>query len=274
MENLLPLEYCKLDRAARLLGCEVDDLIHWGKIGAIDLCLRRPGIGTLAPNIRWDGTEQSSDNLLVSVFENLDISLGSYSILSSVAGYSPIPSFDLLPEDDICRTHVLFSGFWVFGAIHIIELGSVCSDVFVITPYDSKNNGVLGLIAPQEREDFQPISKEDLWIMRPDLEKLKKAIDSGDYLPNIYNNTELAEKNRAQELKSSLDTPPRITAKQSDVIKALVLLNPDLKELVDKPERLTTKLDQLCAGKVKVTLPTGKSMGDWLGKANAEAINE
>lgn len=34
------LEYCKLDRASRLLGCEVEDLIHWFEVGAIDLCVR------------------------------------------------------------------------------------------------------------------------------------------------------------------------------------------------------------------------------------------
>lgn len=34
---LLPLEYCRLDRAARMLECEVGDLIHWAGTGAIKL---------------------------------------------------------------------------------------------------------------------------------------------------------------------------------------------------------------------------------------------
>lgn len=45
--KLLPLEYCSLDRAARLLGCEVQDLLHWGSIGAIKLCLNGAGSGVL-----------------------------------------------------------------------------------------------------------------------------------------------------------------------------------------------------------------------------------
>lgn len=33
------LEYCKLDRAARLLDCEVSDLLHWASIGEIEVCV-------------------------------------------------------------------------------------------------------------------------------------------------------------------------------------------------------------------------------------------
>lgn len=36
---LLPLEYCTVERAARLLGCEVEDIYHWHDIGAIKLCV-------------------------------------------------------------------------------------------------------------------------------------------------------------------------------------------------------------------------------------------
>ncbi|HHJ4201161.1 TPA: hypothetical protein ACQJJO_002083 [Aeromonas veronii] len=34
---LLPLEYCSPERAARLLGCEVEDIFHWATVGAITL---------------------------------------------------------------------------------------------------------------------------------------------------------------------------------------------------------------------------------------------
>lgn len=33
------LEYCKLDRAARLLDCELSDLLHWASIGEIEVCV-------------------------------------------------------------------------------------------------------------------------------------------------------------------------------------------------------------------------------------------
>lgn len=34
---LTPLEYCSPERAARLLGCEVEDIFHWASIGAITI---------------------------------------------------------------------------------------------------------------------------------------------------------------------------------------------------------------------------------------------
>jgi hypothetical protein len=34
---LLPLEYCRIDRAARLLGCEAKDILHWGITHRINL---------------------------------------------------------------------------------------------------------------------------------------------------------------------------------------------------------------------------------------------
>ncbi|EGO4137975.1 hypothetical protein ITZ82_003299, partial [Escherichia coli] len=41
----IPLrEYYKLPRAAELLGCNVDDLIHWAVSGYIDLAIYRSSI--------------------------------------------------------------------------------------------------------------------------------------------------------------------------------------------------------------------------------------
>jgi hypothetical protein len=35
--RIAPLEYCSFERAAKLLNCECEDLIHWNKIGAISI---------------------------------------------------------------------------------------------------------------------------------------------------------------------------------------------------------------------------------------------
>lgn len=37
LRPLLPLEYCTVERASRLLECEVEDLLHWVKLGFIHL---------------------------------------------------------------------------------------------------------------------------------------------------------------------------------------------------------------------------------------------
>ncbi len=35
--RIAPLEYCSFERAAKLLNCECEDLIHWNKTGAISI---------------------------------------------------------------------------------------------------------------------------------------------------------------------------------------------------------------------------------------------
>lgn len=48
LNNLPPMEYCSLARAQKLLNCELEDILHWHDIGAINLCLKlNPTWGTL-----------------------------------------------------------------------------------------------------------------------------------------------------------------------------------------------------------------------------------
>lgn len=48
LNNLPPMEYCSLARAQKLLNCELEDILHWHNIGAINLCLKlNPTRGTL-----------------------------------------------------------------------------------------------------------------------------------------------------------------------------------------------------------------------------------
>lgn len=48
LNDLPPMEYCSLARAQKLLNCELEDILHWHDIGAINLCLKlNPTRGTL-----------------------------------------------------------------------------------------------------------------------------------------------------------------------------------------------------------------------------------
>lgn len=48
LNNSPPMEYCSLARAQKLLNCELEDILHWHDIGAINLCLKlNPTRGTL-----------------------------------------------------------------------------------------------------------------------------------------------------------------------------------------------------------------------------------
>ncbi|MGM1332328.1 hypothetical protein ACS0TW_41875, partial [Klebsiella michiganensis] len=61
LNNLPPLEYCSISRAKKLLKCEIEDLLHWHDIGAINLCIKMGKTnGTLKGVFQHD---QSSNNL-------------------------------------------------------------------------------------------------------------------------------------------------------------------------------------------------------------------
>jgi len=66
---LLPLEYCRIERAARVLGCEVEDLIHWGAVGSIRLYVRLGWLSChLSSLIRVDDPFEGN-----GVFESQDL---------------------------------------------------------------------------------------------------------------------------------------------------------------------------------------------------------
>ncbi|MGC8400678.1 hypothetical protein ACP3P6_06740 [Enterobacter mori] len=39
MKTIPFLDYYRVDRAAKFIGCEVEDIIHWGASGKIKLCV-------------------------------------------------------------------------------------------------------------------------------------------------------------------------------------------------------------------------------------------
>lgn len=47
-KGIPPLNYCTLDRASGLLGCELYDLLHLAEIGKIELCLRFDTLHTMS----------------------------------------------------------------------------------------------------------------------------------------------------------------------------------------------------------------------------------
>lgn len=65
--SLLPLEYCTIERAAKLLGCEVEDIYHWQQIGAIEFYCHYDGMARL--NVEQNITDDDGD--LVS--EDIDL---------------------------------------------------------------------------------------------------------------------------------------------------------------------------------------------------------
>jgi hypothetical protein len=85
LHNLPPLEYCSISRAQKLLNCEIEDLLHWHDIGAINLCIKVGRTnGTLKGAFQRD---QGCDNLYffnAPSMNKLSISESSWSRHSKI----------------------------------------------------------------------------------------------------------------------------------------------------------------------------------------------
>ncbi len=284
MKNLLPLEYCTLERASRLLDCEVQDLLHWGSIGAIKLCLNGAGSGLLLDIEKVDkakSTEEIADFIRAIYEDSYDLTRISLYSSFDQSFSSEYFHDDLvkMTAQDVCDVPVYFEGFWAIDPFYILDisdvlaelgsLGGIDNEIKIFSPLPDENGWTYrGIIhTPNDTRVSDP-KLNDIYIIRPDLERLYKAIHGGGVLDNIYNNTELAQKNREQELKTLPENKFRVTAKQSDMIKTLILIHPKLEGLVNNAIGLMTELEKLCSKKgVKIPFSDAKTIRDWLSKA-------
>lgn len=176
-DRLLPLEYCRIERAARLLGCEVDDILHWGTERKIRLYVNFGFLGMPAS---------------IAISKDEPISYVSRHIVNSWASYAfrpdPIPEEDEKPHDNqgtISFVDALLFGFWVVHAKGIQEIYLGFDD----TPYSFRwfvgaINGEDGkTVVAQFTDDSYP----QIWVMGDDLRLLQKHIQTGEPLPKISN---------------------------------------------------------------------------------------
>lgn len=167
---VFPRDYCTIDRAARILDCEIEDILQWGAEGAIPLMVNfdqwvEPVFGAVL-----DSKERHPDE---DDIVNLDCAR---------TWYEPVQEDDDIQADmeDIGdTTFVRFGGFWCV----------LKDDVywnFLGHPLDT-----LCLFAPSK--DFTPTGTTEVlarslefdnpfptyWISRHSLARLKEHIESG-----------------------------------------------------------------------------------------------
>lgn len=232
MEKLLPLEYCKLDRAAKLLGCEVEDILHWGIIGAINLCVKDPGIARL---IAGPVSDDHPDSVTFKIDSDRELSpqLSNYSRCFTDAPLLDDQTGVLLTE--ICKYDVYLYGLWAVNYPRYDYLKYGINRKIILIPCfqsdesyeiyaqlksneelaDHPDAAWLGL----DDDDFFDFTINDLWIVRPDLEKIYNAIHGDGILPNMLNNTEVARKIRKIDAQIQRDTQKPHHRSESTAIK-------------------------------------------------------
>lgn len=214
--KLLPLEYCKLDRAARMLGCEVEDLIHWGAIKAIDLRLYIDKYPCVIQDQRNDDEiKLSSIGSIDSIY--LNGGLASYWSLKKMVYETTGERYVRLlkqigpgkfvteeSEDPVVEYEVTHcGGFWAvpYGVPMSMEKANdgryQLYGRLVLYCYEGKDTICAHVFFHDE--DLY-LTASDLWIAREDIKKLHKALSEDDpMLPNIFNSAEIAAQARKEE---------------------------------------------------------------------------
>ena len=181
-----PLEYCRLDRAARLLGCEVSDLVHWGAIGAISICLKDPVIGKLTPSILGYWKSKFNFDLNEYLHSNFTVDISPYAYIANL-------DYQEKKEGELC-----FMGLWPLSmrAQTELERGDQIEgpyrSLIVATSMEKivKKSTKLPLLIEVTISDDENISRDiengNLWITRPDMELVHSAIKNRTRLSGIF----------------------------------------------------------------------------------------
>jgi len=186
--RIAPLEYCSFERAAKLLNCECEDLIHWNKIGAISIAFEPKN---LAGDLSVSFYENSAANIeKYNHSYNITEDLNFYgSNFNSKRGHKEGVYFHQL------RYGFNFSGY--ISGLWVISFGVINeNNVILITNKPPKG---YNLFQPVNRSDKicstffiykgeEEISLElsEIFITRLDIEKIWAATILGEPMDSYF----------------------------------------------------------------------------------------
>lgn len=182
--TLLPLEYCRIDRAARLFGCEVEDILHWCSIGAIEGSAWLSAVPAYPVFVK--------DNSIVEDEDEYDEQLDLLFYPDETSGIRPQPA-SIGCNAKLTRrygTHgsptTIANGLWsldksLFEHMLLEQKAYLSEWSLLPTGFDYGCNFVS--IVVESSADEAPIEPNQVWLIRRDLILLKKHIESGDQIP-------------------------------------------------------------------------------------------
>lgn len=186
---LLPREYCRPERAAELLDCKIEDLIHWAAIGAINFyvnaAMAMDGIKTIGTYLP---EEVEPEFVIEPDPMEGEFKFGAAFSFVRAGGY-------ILSDDGYCRFDAgKIYGFWRVSSSHFqhweLEGGIPESDDYSLALFSSFD--FCSSVYLHDKPDIDitlevmasfPRLKDNLWLMREDLEKLHQHIRTGERFP-------------------------------------------------------------------------------------------
>lgn len=187
LSPLLPIEFCTIDRAARLLGCELEDIIHWVQISAIKLCVqvKNANVSTFVSDFdlskceevdSWHRAILSNWASVVARFEPNEHDSDHYGVETKISGFWTVQPWDVQIDGQ---------GKWIQPEKFAYVVPYVDNSALT----DCRSNFFVDL----NTIDNIDLNEAELLIMRPDLVRLHKAITTGEPLPNRFNDQSIKE---------------------------------------------------------------------------------
>lgn len=231
--NIPPLEYCSISRAQKLLDCEIEDLLHWHDIGAINLCVKLTSItGTL--NIALTQNKESINKrslYSVNQSDTLKKNEATWSYYSRVDRVLELKDSVSAIETQQgnhaiqIKLKAIVSGLWYVTSKNLGELlecpehNHLAKEVSAINP---ANNTLFCLFSPDNSSNL-PISINKIYIISKDVEKIYEHTISSRPLELAREPTIILNKKIINEPQFTLQNKTL-----TDFIDEFMKLNPEL----------------------------------------------
>lgn len=222
---LLPLEYCRPERAAKLLNCEIEDLYHWAANGAIKIYVNA------AKAVAGVKSVSTTEPELVTSWDRGDTWQGRLKFYAGFDGLPGSPYDSSKYERDyagFCHFKVAgLHGFWAVAPFHFWRweqeggIPDSCEyGLSLFSNFDLRSSKYF--IGDDETDVMAevlasfPSIADNLWLMREDLEKLHRHIHTGQPFPIEQGAVE-------QAFTTAGGLLPRTTANQCRAIVELLI---------------------------------------------------
>jgi len=278
---LLPLEYCSLARAARMLECETDDLLHWAEIKSIDLWLKLDeencGVICFGEDVFQDLIKLRDDSNQADVSGLVDITAGlsTFFIESEYFEDQEFVNFkddegeigDYLPSIEV----TIMCGLWAVEFTDIVQRSNKTEGYFIPSVLYSDPTIDQRFIIDLDSE--MRFNLADLLITRAELERLHASISSGIPLKSRYNDSEIEKISRAQIQRASnaKSAAERNSAPRAELVLSLLeLVLGEESSLIDNPYALYQRVNkQLREANIIEPEITEQAFADILSKAKS-----
>ena len=227
MKNIPSLDYYRVDRAAKLIGCEVGDVIHWGATGKIKLCVMLDMANSIfCSSMKIEKINHDLRNLPEYTDEFKQLTKNSFIYNDDSIYIEDVEFFfednlfvsDSNSDDDLNNiAHGHASGLWELEqkAVMKIEMRNFYDDRLIVLPSGDMNlEGFFCCLLPDTKGCS--ISTADLWITREYIERIL----SNDLTTKIIQKT--LESSAIKSVKLSRVASERHAKKREVVLVAAI----------------------------------------------------